>query len=240
MNFKMPGLAILLALSAGCAHGVYRFPGPIGTVGQDASPRAQPTEDTAQAKRDTPKKKSARRSAGQQVGKAAERYLGATRLVCNGTSYRYDCSGLVMAAHARAGLPIEGNTAAFFEQAKSEGVLHKRKTPRVGDLAFFDNTHDRNGNGRLDDRLTHVAVVTAVDSAGTITMVHKSGKGVVELRMNLRSPDVHTSTDGAVYNDYLRRRSSRDSARTRYLAGELWVGFASLWEVSSPIVARVD
>jgi len=239
MNFTRAALTVLLALTMGCSHGVYRFPGPMGTVGREVPSRELPTEEAAVAKKSSPKSTS-RRSGGKQVGKAAERYVGSSRLICNGTSYRYDCSGLVMAAHARAGLPVVGNTAAFFEQAKSEGVLHKRKTPRIGDLAFFDNTHDRNGNGRLDDRLTHVAVVTAIDGKGTITMVHKSGKGVLELRMNLRSPDVHTSEDGALYNDYLRRRSSRDSARTRYLAGELWVGFASLWEVSSPVVAALD
>jgi hypothetical protein len=242
MNFTRVPIFFLLAITVGCSHGAYRFAGPLGTVGKEVESR-QVREERAlaqdqESEKSPAKARASRRSGGKQVAKAAERYLGASRLVCNGTSYRYDCSGLVMAAHARAGLPVQGNTASLYAQGKSAGRLHKRKTPRLGDLAFFDNTHDRNGNGKLDDRLTHIAVVTAVGDDGTITMVHKSGKGVVTLYMNLRKPDVHRTAEGELLNDYLRRKSGRDSGRTRYLAGELWVGFASLWEVSARAVAR--
>ena len=245
MKFTRASLFFVLTVGVGCSHGAYRFPGPIGTVGQDAGSREIPSDARAATDSDAEdgsrrSRTAARRSGGKQVAKAAERYLGASRLVCNGTAYRYDCSGLVMAAHARAGLPVDGNTAALYDQSRSQNALHKRKTPHLGDLAFFDNTHDRNGNGRLDDRLTHIAVVTAVGDDGTITMVHKSGNGVVTLTMNLRSPSEHRTVDGKLLNDYLRRKTSRDSARTRYLTGELWVGFSSLWEVSARAVARRD
>lgn len=125
----------------------------------------------------------------------------------------------------------------LFDQAKQERVLHRRRIPSPGDIAFFDDTYDRNGNGRLDDPLSHVAVVESVDQGGTITMVHIGSKGVARLMMNLRHPEDRTDTQGTVLNDYMRARSNGDSPRTRYLTGELWVAFASYWE--APTAAQV-
>ena len=36
--------------------------------------------------------------------------------------------------------------------------------PKPGDVVFFDNTYDRNKNKRLDDSLTHIAIVVSVDT----------------------------------------------------------------------------
>ena len=75
---------------------------------------------------------------------------------------RNDCSGLMEAVLSRAGLPMAGSTRSFWEWALDEHRVHKRRVPLPGDLVFFDRTWDRNGNGRTDDELTHIAVVTAV------------------------------------------------------------------------------
>ena len=145
--------------------------------------------------------------------------------------HRYDCSGMVNAAYARAGIDLAGaNSAALFKMAKDRNVYHRRNTPRPGDIAFFDNTHDRNNNRRLDDKLTHVAIVEKVDSDGTITLIHKGGSGVTRTKMNLRRPATHKDDDGKVLNSHLRYRSSRDRRRTKYLTGQLWRGFGSLWK----------
>ncbi len=37
---------------------------------------------------------------------------------------------------------------------------------RLGDLVFFDNTYDRNGDGKFDDRITHVGIVVGFDKEG--------------------------------------------------------------------------
>ena len=144
---------------------------------------------------------------------------------------RYDCSGMVNAAYSQAGIDLAGaNSASMFKLAKERNVFHRLKTPRPGDVAFFDNTHDRNNNNRLDDRLTHVAVVEKVDDDGTITLIHKGGSGVTRTKMNLRRPATHKDDSGKVLNSHLRYRSSRDRRRTKYLTGQLWRGFASLWK----------
>jgi surface antigen len=113
----------------------------------------------------------------------------------------------------------------MFELAKNTKVLHRRKRPSPGDVAFFDNTYDRNNNGRRDDSLSHVAVVESVDEDGTIQMIHKSNRGVLPLIMNLHHPGEHKDTTGKVLNDFLRSNSDNGPV----LSGELWRAFASFW-----------
>ena len=161
---------------------------------------------------------------GPAIAKAAEHYLSHPT---NG--FRNDCSGFVMACTARAGVPISGSTASLWEALKAEGATHYRKVPRPGDLAFFDNTTDRNRNGRVDDPLTHIAVVLLVEEDGTILLAHDgTSAGRSELTMNLHHPDIHINDRGKVLNNHLRGRRSSDSKKTRYLSGELWRGFATL------------
>lgn len=254
-RLAIPCLAVALA---GCAHNFYRYPGPLVTVGKPAPPveawepeepavgsvwdevdarsrpavedQATPGEPTGTAEDEPPPSGKARRR-GEAVAKAARSYLGSGSLRHGGERFRYDCSGLVMAAHAKAGLPLAGNSASMWTMAKDAGVYHRRKTPRVGDVAFFANTYDANRNGRLDDSITHVAVVVDVDDDGTVSMVHKGGRGVVLLEMNLHAPSEHASSAGKELNGYLRARRSGDRRGTKYLAGELWIGFGAFWRV---------
>jgi surface antigen len=115
----------------------------------------------------------------------------------------------------------------MYELARREGLRHKRKVPSPGDIAFFDDTYDRNHNRRRDDDLTHVAVVESVASDGTITLVHKGGRGVMRIEMNLRRPDERRDADGRELNDHLRASKDKDGGPT--LSGQLWRAFGSLW-----------
>jgi hypothetical protein len=168
---------------------------------------------------------------------AAEGFVGRPRLVVEGTTYRYDCSGLVEAVLAQAGVPHEGSSAMLFADARASHVLHRRRVPEPGDVAFFDDTYDRDRNGRLDDALSHTAIVEAVDPDGTITLIHVGSGGVARFHMNLRHPEDARSPDGKAWNDTLRAHHAEDTRRTRYLAGELWAGFASFWRVDDAGVA---
>ncbi len=167
-----------------------------------------------------------RRRGGDKVAQAAEKLLGVRKLKIGDKIYRYDCSGFVMAAHAKADIRIDGSTKMLYEQAKEENVFHRRKKPFVGDVVFFDNSYDRNKNGRRDDKLTHIAIVEKVESDGTLTLIHLGSKGVVRTIMNLYSPDIHRDQNGKELNSFLRASKS-----TPNLTGELWVGFASLWKL---------
>lgn len=217
---------MLLAFLFGCATH-FRPPGPLAPMGEGWVARHDAPRSAAPGAGSDPAE-----GPGATVVATACRFIGQPRIVLDGVTYRQDCSGLVEAALAAAGYDFAGSSAMLFEAARDAGVLHRRRLPFPGDVAFFDDTYDRNGNGRRDDPLSHVAVVEAVAEDGTITLVHVGSKGVVRFRMNLRRPEERSTEGGVVLNDYLRARTPGDGPRTRYLAGELWVGFASFWRLA--------
>lgn len=226
MDVRSIYLILLPFLLAGCTA-VYRIPGPLGSVGEGPAPAGMP--GTA---RPTPARPTrATVTPGQAVAEAACGFEGARSIVVRGVKFRFDCSGLVEAAMASAGLNYEGSSRDLFATARELSVLHRRHRPDVGDVAFFDDTYDKDGDGRFNDPLTHVAIVTDVDGDGTIRMVHLGSSKIMPLTMNLHDPEAHLDASGQLLNDYLRARSSKDSPRVKHLAGELWVAFASFWKV---------
>jgi hypothetical protein len=224
VRIRLRGLrtAVLAAavLSAGCAGSTWRYPGPLGPVGRTPVPVEAPVV----APGGVPDR------VARRVAAVAEDMAGARRLQWDGVDYGFDCSGFVRYVYARMGLELEGSSADLYTRATEWRVLHTRRTPDVGDVAFFEETWDRNGNGRADDGITHVAVVTAVDGEGTVSMVHTGTSGIGPLVMNLRAPDRRTSEAGVLLNDWLRAPSRRDPEGIRRLSGELWVAFASFWK----------
>lgn len=209
------------ALLLACAP-VLRVPGPLGGMGIEPDLGGLPAPASA-----TPP------PSASAVVATARALVGKGTLAVGGKQYRFDCSGLVEAALAGGGCPFAGSSAMLWDEALARGVTHRRPLPTPGDIAFFDDTYDRDGDGRLDDALSHVAVVEAVAGDGTITLIHASNTGVVRFSMNLRRPADGDDGKGRVLNDPLRARTGRDPAGTRYLAGELWRGFASFWRAAA-------
>lgn len=143
-----------------------------------------------------------------------------------------DCSGFVRLAYLAAGIDLvnhgflagENAVSAIFRRALDVGTVH-HQAPRPGDLVFFRETYDRNRDGRRNDGMTHIGVVEAVDADGTVTFIHRGGKGVARGRLNLSAPSKHQlGQGGPVINDYIRPATK--STRS-YLAGELFAAFAS-------------
>lgn len=118
------------------------------------------------------------------VVEAAEYYLDrGTGLV------RDDCSGLVESVMLRAGVDtgLTGSVVGMWQDADERGMVVSDPVP--GDLAFFDDTWDRDGDKRVDDPLTHVAVVVSVDDSGLVTMVHKGTiSGISILTADMADP----------------------------------------------------
>ena len=163
--------------------------------------------------------------------RSAHDLIGVDRLYVGGTEYRDDCTGAVLAVYAAAGI----NLGAHFHRYQGNGVarLHRMMRdhrlyfpaapsarPEPGDIVFFDNTWDRNGNRRWDDDLTHMGVVVAVDRNGTISYLHNHlRRGVIVEPMNLRYPD------SPKLNAPLRQRGSPRDGSGRWLASHLVRGF---------------
>ena len=152
----------------------------------------------------------------------------------DGHRFRGDCSGLVRAAFSVLGIDVfalgaerGGNGVAMVHRfVQRYGELHRR-TPQVGDIAFFDNTYDRNKNKRVDDPLTHVGLVDEVLPDGTVIVLHNSHRGVVRDPMSLTKPHVRKE-GGVVLNGYMRAKRRRDKKGIPYLAGELFAGYGTL------------
>ena len=141
-------------------------------------------------------------------------------------SYRDDCSGWISSVFSDAGIPMDGTVAELYEIAQKRGLLHHHPIPRIGDLVFFDNTHDRNHNGEWDDQRTHIAVVIDVEPDGTAVLAHR-GSAHRTLRMNLLHPMTEEDDAGNRINGHLRRYGSNDTW-SMYLASQLWTAFATV------------
>lgn len=135
---------------------------------------------------------------------------------------RQDCSGFVTAVFQRAGKKLDiphkhtvGTKAVsemMYRWAKAEGRTHKR-TPKPGDLAFFRDTF-----GKIDGRITHVAIVESVDASGNVKLIHHLGGRHRRSPMSLADPREPTK------NGFFRKKGS---ANEPVLAGELFVAYAS-------------
>lgn len=160
---------------------------------------------------------------GPRIAEVAERFVEERP-----TLLRNDCSGFVMTVLSEVGTPRQGGTQHFWQRAQSEGrVLDDglpHALPRPGDLAFFDRTWDKNGNGRVDDELTHIAIVTAVAADGTVSLAHHGGGRIGTLVLNVAHPAEH-KRNGQVVNSFLASSSYAHGEQPR-LAGQLLRGFA--------------
>ncbi|HEX9576197.1 MAG TPA: NlpC/P60 family protein [Myxococcales bacterium] len=161
---------------------------------------------------------------------AARAHLGRTTVRVNGRSFRYDCSGFVRGMFWAAGVDLmgeggeddENGVRIVFRYLEKHGQNHFRKVPQKGDLVYFDNTWDMNGNGKLDDPLTHVGIVEEVGADGTLQIIHRSNHGIVREQMNLLRPhDENVNTS-------LRASGRRDPPGTQHLMGELFAGFGTV------------
>lgn len=219
---------VVAALLLSACHPVLRIPGPLGALrdypGGGLPPSVVPVPAVEQVLGAEPVQGTGRD--GRGVARGAVALLEQPRLMVDGQRYRYDCSGMVTAAYASAGYTLGGGSRDLHARAEAAGLLHQRHRPHPGDIAFFDNTYDRDRDGRRDDMLTHVGVVESVDAEGTVTVVHLGSKGVTRLRLNLDRP-----SDRAV-NSQLRASGDRDGGPV--LSGQLWRDFGSLWRLDSP------
>ncbi|CUQ67170.1 NlpC/P60 family protein [Candidatus Nitrospira inopinata] len=170
--------------------------------------------------------------------RAATGLLGRSSIRLNGRAYSSDCSGLVRAVYAMqhidlySGLgDLDGGNGVgrIYTHVMQHGRIHYGPTVRPGDVVFFHNTWDFNSDGLPNDPLTHVGVVEQVERDGTVIFVSWVSSGVERYRMNLQRPDVHKAGNGRILNDYLRRKGTGDHPTTRYLTGQLFAAFGTLF-----------
>jgi CHAP domain-containing protein len=214
-----PGLlscALLLAFTA-CATATVAAPAP-ATAAPPLPVRPSPPPRTPEA--------PAAPSLRERVVARAASALGEPGLSRVTREVSDDCTGFVRWAYRASGEDlVEGSVGNMLSIASRARAVRRGGRPLPGDLVFFRETYDRNGDHRRDDGVTHVGVVERVEPDGTVVFAHRATSGVKESRLNLRFPSTARAGDGRVLNDYIRRSSGRQRAR---LTGEQFAGYASL------------
>lgn len=188
-----------------CAGGPSRVIGDEGAFGQSALPPSE-TYSPAQLS-----------AAQKSIVDGGPSLVGKASLVVNGKTYPNDCTGVVRAAYAFANIDLAFRFGSYagngvrrlHETLLDKGLLYATRYPAPGDIVFWDNTYDANGNRKADDEFTHVGVVIAVEPDGAALYLHYHYRlGPIIERMNLVTPDDETLIDGKPANAALRMRNS--------------------------------
>ena len=139
--------------------------------------------------------------------------MGETKVFVGRTPFRSDCSGFVTACYSRVDLTLidpsvsaKSGTELIYKSLRKRSRIVGLHAAKAGDLAFFHNTWDKNGNGIRDDRFTHIALVERVDEDGRVQIVHfvsgKVKRGYISPSRPSQSRD---KTLGRILNSHLRR-----------------------------------
>jgi hypothetical protein len=170
------------------------------------------------------------------IVRTAAKLVGAKTIESNGRRVAYDCAGVTRAVFLKHGIDLYGSSAndpaangvrLIHAHIRQQGTFHQGPVVHPGDLVFFDNTWDFNGDGKVNDPLTHIGIVERQEPDGTVIFISRVAGAVERYHMNLALPHVHKTADGRILNDYLRRKDVVDPANTGYLTGELFAQFAT-------------
>ncbi|MBK9305532.1 MAG: CHAP domain-containing protein [Nitrospira sp.] len=176
------------------------------------------------------------------IVQSAARLVGARTIMSQGKRIAYDCAGVARAVYLAHGIDLyraisqdvnANGVRLIYNHVHRHGVLHRGPDVRPGDLVFFDNTWDFNGDGKANDPLTHIGIVEEVEPDGTVVFISRVASAIERYRMNLEQPHIHRTGDGRVLNDYIRRKHPTDPAHTARLTGELFAFYGNLlspWE----------
>jgi hypothetical protein len=169
-----------------------------------------------------------------ELGAGARSLIGATELVVKGRRFNWDCTGTVLAIYWYAGIDLAqdfgryagGGVSRLYRTLQDASLLYTTREPILGDLVFWDNTYDADGDGAWDDPLTHVGMVMETAADGTISYVHLNyRRGIVIEHMNLREPDVHQRVKNGnvtIVNSPLRMAVAGREHPDQWLAGQLY------------------
>ena len=178
------------------------------------------------------------------IVESAARLVGARTISSQGKRIAYDCAGVTRAIFLEHGIDLyrgaltdpKGNGVRLIHNhVRQHGSLLRGSNVSPGDLVFFDNTWDFNGDGKLNDPLTHVGVVERLEPDGTVIFISRVANAIERYHMNLDQPHIHKTAQGRVLNDYIRRKHPTDPDSVARLTGELFSVYGNLLSPQKPI-----
>jgi hypothetical protein len=170
----------------------------------------------------------------QDLVGAANQLLGRQELVVRGRRFNMDCTGVVLAIYYSAGLDLSrdlerysGNgVARLFKSLEARDLLYRTRDPAPGDIIFWDNTYDRNGDGRMNDTLTHTGMVVNTYPDGRVEYIHLNyRRGIILENMNLHHPDAYLETRSGkvtIVNSPMRMKEAGQPHPEKWLASQLY------------------
>ncbi|HKO30825.1 MAG TPA: hypothetical protein VJU54_06780 [Nitrospiraceae bacterium] len=218
---------ITLVTLVGCATPPAERPGPSASVERPRA-SAPDTHPCCRSVERAPSRKA--------IVRTAAKLVGANTIESNGRRIAYDCAGVTRAVFLKHGIdlydgepsdPDANGVRIIHEHIRQQGTFHQGPVVHPGDLVFFNNTWDYNGDGKVNDPLTHIGIVERQEPNGTVIFISRVAGAIARYHMNLGLPHVHKAVDGRILNDYLRRKHVSDPVKTRYLTGELFTQFAT-------------
>ena len=170
----------------------------------------------------------------QKLAEGGNYVLGKRELIIRGKRFNMDCTGAVLAIYYYAGIDLtrdfnkySGNgVTRLFKSLEAEELLYNTRYPVTGDIIFWDNTYDRNEDGRWNDTLTHVGMVMNVSPDGDVEYVHLNyRKGIIIENMNLRQPEIHQQMEKGqmkIINSPMRMKQQGKAHPENWLSGQLF------------------
>ncbi len=177
------------------------------------------------------------KSAFSFQGKATE-----STVEIKGESICLDCIGTVLAVYLQAGYDYRdkmsggygGGVRNLYAFLKDSGAIYTEGLPRPGDIVFWDNTWDADGDGdNTNDPLTHAGIVIKVEEDGTVHYLHAHiRKGIIVQKMNRYTPEYY-SASGEVINNAMALNSgiSKETNPAKWTSGHLWAAYGSILDV---------
>jgi hypothetical protein len=170
----------------------------------------------------------------RKLAEGGQYVLGKQELIIRGKRFNMDCTGTVLAIYYYAGIDLArdfnkhtGNgVTRLYKSLEAQELLYDTRFPVTGDIIFWDNTYDRNEDGRWNDPLTHVGMVMNVSANGDVEYVHLNyRRGIIIENMNLREPEIHQRMEKGqmrIINSPMRMKQAGKEHPDNWLSGQLF------------------
>jgi hypothetical protein len=170
----------------------------------------------------------------RKLAEGGQYVLGKQELIIRGKRFNMDCTGAVLAIYYYAGIDLArdfnkytGNgVTRLYKSLEAQELLYDTRYPVTGDIIFWDNTYDRNEDGRWNDPLTHVGMVMNVSTTGDVEYVHLNyRRGIIIENMNLRKPEIHQRMEKGqmrIINSPMRMKQAGVAHPENWLSGQLF------------------